>query len=171
MTAPVWIWAAQNNWDNILFQLEGRHQSSGLTLKYLGEYLGGNLLLRSPPLCAALVVAWWLARRRLRLESERARRQIPRLAAALTRFEEFELIDPDSAFAAIADKGAPAAGQALGATYVLQGSLQCALVSPPSMSRAGSTPGGIWRLSCRAFCHPVFFSERDGTGLPSTPGI
>ena len=63
-TTPVWIWAAQNNWDNITFQLEGRHQSAGFTLKYLGEYLGANLVLFSPPLLIALAVAWWLARRR-----------------------------------------------------------------------------------------------------------
>ena len=62
-TAPVWIWAAQNSWDNITFQLEGRHSSAGFTLKYLGEYLGANLLLFSPPLLVALAVAWWLARR------------------------------------------------------------------------------------------------------------
>ncbi len=49
------------------------------------------------------------------------------LAAALAHFEEFELIDPGSASGAIADKGALAAGRALGATYVLEGTLQIAL--------------------------------------------
>lgn len=57
-TAPVWIWAAQNNWDNITFQLEGRHHSTGFTLKYLGEYVGANLVLLSLPLFIALIVAW-----------------------------------------------------------------------------------------------------------------
>ncbi len=63
-TAPVWIWGAIHNWDNITFQLEGRHHSAGFTLKYLGEYLGANLLLLSPPLAVALGAAWWIARRR-----------------------------------------------------------------------------------------------------------
>jgi adenylate cyclase len=49
------------------------------------------------------------------------------LAAALTHFEEFELIDPGSAFAAIVSQGARGAGQHLGATYVLEGSLQLAM--------------------------------------------
>jgi hypothetical protein len=63
-TAPVWIWAAQHNWDNILFQLEGRHSSADFTLKFLGEYLGANLVLLSPPLAIALGAAWWIARNR-----------------------------------------------------------------------------------------------------------
>lgn len=63
-TAPVWIWAAAHHWDNIAFQLEGRHHSAGFTLKFLGEYLGANLALLSPPLAVALAVAWWLALRR-----------------------------------------------------------------------------------------------------------
>lgn len=63
-TAPVWIWAALHNWDNILFQLAGRHHSAGFTLKYLGEYLGANLLLLSPTLAIALGAAWWIGRRR-----------------------------------------------------------------------------------------------------------
>jgi len=63
-TAPVWIWGAAHNWENITFQLEGRHHSVGFTLKYLGEYLGANLLLLSPPLVIALGAACWIARRR-----------------------------------------------------------------------------------------------------------
>jgi 4-amino-4-deoxy-L-arabinose transferase-like glycosyltransferase len=63
-TTPVWIWAVRHNWDNILFQLEGRHSSAGFTLKFLGEYLGANLLLLSPPFAIALGAAWWLARRK-----------------------------------------------------------------------------------------------------------
>jgi len=63
-TTPVWIWAVQNNWDNILFQLEGRHRSAGFTLKYLGEYLGANLLLLSPTFAIALGAAWRIGRRR-----------------------------------------------------------------------------------------------------------
>ncbi|MGD8441474.1 MAG: glycosyltransferase family 39 protein [Holophagae bacterium] len=64
LTAPVWIWAVQHDWVNILFQLAGRHRSTGFTMRYLGEYLGANLLLLSPPLAVALALAWWAARRR-----------------------------------------------------------------------------------------------------------
>ena len=63
-TTPVWIWSVQHDWVNILFQLSGRHRAAGFTLKYLGEYLGANLLLVSPPLAVALAVAWWAACRR-----------------------------------------------------------------------------------------------------------
>lgn len=63
LTAPVWIWAVQHHWDNIRFQLSGRHGSGGLTLKYLGEYLGGVVLLVTPFLAIAFGVAWWLGRR------------------------------------------------------------------------------------------------------------
>ena len=48
------------------------------------------------------------------------------LAAALAHFEEFELIDPGSAQALVAERGARAAGRTLDATYVLEGSLQLA---------------------------------------------
>jgi hypothetical protein len=63
-TTPVWIWATAHDWDNILFQLAGRHSSAGFTLKYLGEYLGANLVLLSPPLAIALGAAWWITRKR-----------------------------------------------------------------------------------------------------------
>jgi TolB-like protein/Flp pilus assembly protein TadD len=46
------------------------------------------------------------------------------LAAALSHFEEFELVDPRSATDLIAAQGAREAGRQLGATYVLEGSLQ-----------------------------------------------
>ncbi len=49
------------------------------------------------------------------------------LAAALAHFEDFELIDPGSAGSLVAERGARAAGRQLGATYVLEGSLQLAL--------------------------------------------
>jgi 4-amino-4-deoxy-L-arabinose transferase-like glycosyltransferase len=64
VTAPVWIWGAHHDWVNILFQLTARHRPTGITLSHLGEYLGANLALLSPPLAIALVVAWWLAWRR-----------------------------------------------------------------------------------------------------------
>ncbi len=63
LTAPVWIWAVQHNWDNIRFQVAGRHGSGGFTLKYLGEYLGGAALLVTPFLAIAFGAAWWLSRR------------------------------------------------------------------------------------------------------------
>jgi len=63
LTAPVWIWAVQHDWDNIIFQLGRSRSASGLTLKYLGEYLGAIALLLTPFLLAAFAVAWWRARR------------------------------------------------------------------------------------------------------------
>ncbi len=48
------------------------------------------------------------------------------LASALAHFEEFELIDPGSVQALVAEHGARAAGRQLGATYVLEGTLQLA---------------------------------------------
>jgi hypothetical protein len=58
LTLPVWIWGWQHGWDNLSFQLIERHQSSGLTLKYLGELAGANLLLVTPFLALAMVIAW-----------------------------------------------------------------------------------------------------------------
>ena len=63
LTTPVWVWALQHDWDNIRFQLQGRHSSAGFTLSYLAEYLGGIALLLTPFLLAAFAVAWWKARR------------------------------------------------------------------------------------------------------------
>jgi 4-amino-4-deoxy-L-arabinose transferase-like glycosyltransferase len=65
LTAPVWIWASLHNWDNIAFQLTGRHSaSSGLTLKHLGGFIAGSLLLATPFLCAAIFIALWGSRSR-----------------------------------------------------------------------------------------------------------
>jgi 4-amino-4-deoxy-L-arabinose transferase-like glycosyltransferase len=64
LTAPVWIWAVQHDFDNIRFQLSGRHAAGGFTLKYLAEYLGGVLVLMTPFLAVAFAVAWWRGRRR-----------------------------------------------------------------------------------------------------------
>lgn len=47
------------------------------------------------------------------------------LAAALARFEEFELIDPGTV-EAISERGSQEAGKQLGATYVVEGSVQLA---------------------------------------------
>ena len=49
------------------------------------------------------------------------------LAAALSHFDEFELIDPGITADVITAKGAREAGRQLGATYVLEGSLQIAV--------------------------------------------
>ena len=62
LTAPVWIWGAQHDWDNILFQF-GRVPEAGFTLKYVFEFLGANLGLSSLT-GVAFVVAWWKSRHR-----------------------------------------------------------------------------------------------------------
>jgi 4-amino-4-deoxy-L-arabinose transferase-like glycosyltransferase len=60
LTAPVWIWAVQNDWDNIFFQGMGRIEDHGLTLKFLGEFVGASLALATPFLAVAIIVALWL---------------------------------------------------------------------------------------------------------------
>lgn len=57
-TAPVWLWAVQHDFANISFQLSGRHQVDGLTLKHLGGLWGASLVLASPPLFLAVAAAW-----------------------------------------------------------------------------------------------------------------
>jgi 4-amino-4-deoxy-L-arabinose transferase-like glycosyltransferase len=63
LTAPVWIWAAQHDFDNIAFQLKGRHDSPTSGLENLARYLGGIALLVTPFLLVALAIAWWRSRR------------------------------------------------------------------------------------------------------------
>ena len=64
LTVPVWIWAVQHDFANILFQVSGRHGgSSGFTLKYVAEYLGAAALLVTPFLAVAFGIAWWRGRR------------------------------------------------------------------------------------------------------------
>lgn len=58
LTAPVWIWGARHHWDNITFQLEGRHQAHAIGLKYILEFVGANLLLATPFVAVALAIAW-----------------------------------------------------------------------------------------------------------------
>jgi len=58
LTMPVWIWAALHEWDNIRFQLEGRHKAAGLSLKHLGEFIAANFLLATPFLAVAMLVAF-----------------------------------------------------------------------------------------------------------------
>lgn len=63
LTLPVWVWGARHEWANMVFQLAGRHESSGFTLRYLGEMIAGVLALLTPFLAVAVAVAWWLSRR------------------------------------------------------------------------------------------------------------
>ena len=62
LTTPVWLWALRHDFDNIAFQLAGRHRGAGFTLGPLGEFVAANLLLVTPFLLVAIVLAW--ARRR-----------------------------------------------------------------------------------------------------------
>ncbi len=65
LTAPIWIWGALHDWDNIVFQLYGRHtRSQGFTLEHLGAFIGGNLALATPFLCFAMFIALWRSRDR-----------------------------------------------------------------------------------------------------------
>jgi 4-amino-4-deoxy-L-arabinose transferase-like glycosyltransferase len=64
LTLPIWIWGATHDWANLSFQLEERHEVAGLTAKYLGEFIGANLLLAGPALLVAVAIAWWKAWRR-----------------------------------------------------------------------------------------------------------
>ena len=63
LTAPVWVWALAHGFDNIAFQLSGRHKGAGLSLRPLGEFAAANLLLVTPFLATAIVLAWWRRRR------------------------------------------------------------------------------------------------------------
>lgn len=47
MFAPVVVWNAQHGWISFAMQF-GRAGSGGFTLRYLGEFVGGQLLLASP---------------------------------------------------------------------------------------------------------------------------
>ena len=64
LTTPVWIWGAQHNWDNIFFQLSGRHSPEAVGLKYVLEFIGANLVLASPILAVLLVGSCWPAWKR-----------------------------------------------------------------------------------------------------------
>ena len=84
LTAPVWIWGAQHNWDNILFQFTGRHRGMGesgrgvsnfLSLvgsdwdllggpKHLLEFIGANMGFATPFLFVAILMALWYSRDR-----------------------------------------------------------------------------------------------------------
>jgi len=59
LTAPVWIWAVQHNWDNFVFQLDGRHDGGPLTVRWLLEYWLATLGLATPTLGVVMVARWW----------------------------------------------------------------------------------------------------------------
>jgi len=59
LTFPVWVWALQHDWANIVFQLSGRHSRGAPGLGYLAEFAAANLLLATPFLAMAALVAWW----------------------------------------------------------------------------------------------------------------
>jgi 4-amino-4-deoxy-L-arabinose transferase-like glycosyltransferase len=64
LTAPVWIWAAKHEWDNIVFQLRGRHQrAAGEGLEHLAGFLATNLAGATPFIFIAMILAWWYSRR------------------------------------------------------------------------------------------------------------
>ena len=54
VTMPVWIWGALHDWDNIRFQLVGRHTSDPEPLQQLADLVLGVLALLTPFLVAAI---------------------------------------------------------------------------------------------------------------------
>lgn len=128
LTAPVWIWGARHGWDNITFQLSGRHHEGALTLKYLGEFLGANLLLATPTLFVAGAVAVWLALRS---------RDPARVAVALAA------VGPFAVFGAVALRervGAHWGGPGLVVAMAL------AAVTPLAWRRAAVVAGAVFGL-------------------------
>lgn len=59
ITAPVWIWAVQHNWDNFAFQLDGRHDGGPLTVRWMLEFWLATLGLATPTLGVAMARRWW----------------------------------------------------------------------------------------------------------------
>jgi len=57
LTTPVWIWAAQHDWANFRFQLEGRLHTSSIGLKHLGEFIGANFLLATLFIAIAMLIS------------------------------------------------------------------------------------------------------------------
>jgi len=68
ITTPVWIWAIQHNWDNLRFQLEGRHKTDAWGLKHLLEFIGANLLLATPFIAIAILMALFIFLRKKQTE-------------------------------------------------------------------------------------------------------
>jgi len=64
LTAPVWIWGARHDWDNITFQLRGRHQRAATEgLEHLAGFVATNLAGATPFLFIAMLIAWWYSRK------------------------------------------------------------------------------------------------------------
>lgn len=64
LTGPVWIWGALHDWDNIAFQVAGRHgRGGGFFLQHLLEWVASNLVAATPFLLVAMALALWGARR------------------------------------------------------------------------------------------------------------
>ncbi len=62
LTAPVWVWALQHDFDNIWFQLAKRHTEHRFTFLYVIEFMVSNLILFTPFLLVGIAIA--LGRRR-----------------------------------------------------------------------------------------------------------
>jgi len=62
-TAPVWIYAVQHDWINIIFQLFSRHHTDHALLKNLLEFWGPQFLLIGPALFPVGIWKAWRARR------------------------------------------------------------------------------------------------------------
>jgi len=57
LTAPVWYWTVVHNWENFRFQLSERHHLQGFQLRLVGEFFLSNLLLATPFIALAIVIA------------------------------------------------------------------------------------------------------------------
>ncbi|MFA6955014.1 MAG: glycosyltransferase family 39 protein [Thermoanaerobaculia bacterium] len=85
LTTPFWIWGARHDWVNITFQLQQRHTRGG-AIDPAGalEFLGANMLLATPFLFVAGLVALTLLRK--------SRAAWPLVTAALTPLVVFTLV-------------------------------------------------------------------------------
>ncbi|MCA8977066.1 MAG: glycosyltransferase family 39 protein [Planctomycetes bacterium] len=61
---PVIWWNVANDFESFRFQTEGRWERAGLGVKWLGQFVGGQLLVLNPVVAVATVAStWWLWRR------------------------------------------------------------------------------------------------------------
>jgi class 3 adenylate cyclase/tetratricopeptide (TPR) repeat protein len=92
------------------------------------------------------------------------------LAAALAMFESFHLVDPTAAEAEIAARGPAAAGRMLGATYVVDGSLQVsggrARVSVGMIESASGRR--VWSTSADFPAHDPFALQDDVAAMAAS---
>ncbi|HEX6811263.1 MAG TPA: glycosyltransferase family 39 protein [Planctomycetota bacterium] len=61
LTAPVWIWAMQHDWDSIAWQLE--RVPDGFQPLHVVKFWGGSAAIVTPTLGVAALVAWFVSRR------------------------------------------------------------------------------------------------------------